>query len=686
MSTAALAVEGTDREARARSRSSDAAARSTPAAQPGSQLARRTCACGGVAGADGGECAACRARWLYLQRRSLGSSRLAVAPSIVHKVLRSPGRPLDSGTRAFFEPRFGHDFGHVRVHTDARAAESARAVDAHAYTVGRDVVFGAGRYAPATSDGRQLLAHELAHVVQGDATTGSPARPDSPVDALEDEANRVDAAVRLGTALPPVGGAARALAFPLRSGPGSRGGNAPAARPAPVPAVIEKYEESRLPDGLVRVHIEGKVGDPLPDGPSVRSKYPGPSKVGLPGDDRYHLFGRSLGADDGIVYAPESFNEGPTKIVESRVAQARAYVKAHGGDVFFEVTADCRVRGDVEGVRILELETITWKADVRAAGSNTLVPIPGANQTAAVPTSTPAPAPASGPAPPPVGPSGGSSPAPAGGAAPADSTPATTAEPAPSVAAGEEPPVVSARDVVVEMNETNASIQRITTLTQAVQAGLAVWSAWGMLEQVAAAFKMASSTAASGSPYPDAIRQAQHVADQAKQFDDYYSALNLRLYARLTPMWDSWSDLQSVQGNYLFVEARLYDAYVAVKDAQDDVDKQIDDLADGLEEREKMLANPFSYTTSLIPAEVILFVDAGQKMRVSLLSAKEHYRGAEKALFFQEKMVEAAYKTLEIRIRELGATGLPFSEMSDDEVRTAPLDRFRVYWKASTAL
>lgn len=88
------------------------------------------------------------------------------APPIVDEVLRSPGQSLDPATRTFMEPRFGHDFGAVRVHTDARAAESAQAVDAVAYTVGRDVVFGRGHYDPASTRGRSLLAHELTHVVQ----------------------------------------------------------------------------------------------------------------------------------------------------------------------------------------------------------------------------------------------------------------------------------------------------------------------------------------------------------------------------------------------------------------------------------------------------------------------------------------------------------------------------------------
>lgn len=85
---------------------------------------------------------------------------------IVHNVVNSPGRPLDRATRRFFEPRFGHDFGHVRVHDDHLAAESARDLDASAYTVIRDIVFAPGRYKPDTMAGKQLLAHELAHVVQ----------------------------------------------------------------------------------------------------------------------------------------------------------------------------------------------------------------------------------------------------------------------------------------------------------------------------------------------------------------------------------------------------------------------------------------------------------------------------------------------------------------------------------------
>lgn len=87
-------------------------------------------------------------------------------PPIVDDVLRSPGQPLAASTRAFMEPRFGHDFSKVRVHDDAHAARSAEAVNALAYTVRNDVVFGSGRYQPETIAGKRLLAHELTHVTQ----------------------------------------------------------------------------------------------------------------------------------------------------------------------------------------------------------------------------------------------------------------------------------------------------------------------------------------------------------------------------------------------------------------------------------------------------------------------------------------------------------------------------------------
>lgn len=90
----------------------------------------------------------------------------AGVPASVRQALAAPGRPLDAATRGFFEPRFGLDLAGVRVHTGAAAERSATDIAARAYTVGADIVFAAGEYAPGGAAGRHLLAHELAHVVQ----------------------------------------------------------------------------------------------------------------------------------------------------------------------------------------------------------------------------------------------------------------------------------------------------------------------------------------------------------------------------------------------------------------------------------------------------------------------------------------------------------------------------------------
>ena len=192
------------------------------------QFLQRKCGGCGQHTVAGGGCSECEKEKGLLQRSATSNEAMSneakgEAPPIVHEVLRSPGQPLDASTRAFFEPRFGHDFSQVRtqpamqrspqstlqigspsdrfeqeadgvadrvvesratglpresgmgsgydfsqvrVHTDAKAAESAREVNALAYTVGRDIVFAEAQYNPHTTEGKRLLAHELQHVTQ----------------------------------------------------------------------------------------------------------------------------------------------------------------------------------------------------------------------------------------------------------------------------------------------------------------------------------------------------------------------------------------------------------------------------------------------------------------------------------------------------------------------------------------
>lgn len=145
--------------------------KTTPASQATGLLQRKTCSCGKSIVANG-ECSTCNKKRQGLQRRAVNQAGPETAPPIVHDVLRSSGHPLDAATRGFMEPRFGHDFSRVRVHTDNKAAQSAQAVNAHAYTVGKNVVFGQGQYAPGTQSGQHLLAHELTHVVQQSGHAG----------------------------------------------------------------------------------------------------------------------------------------------------------------------------------------------------------------------------------------------------------------------------------------------------------------------------------------------------------------------------------------------------------------------------------------------------------------------------------------------------------------------------------
>ena len=166
-------------------------------------LLQRKCACGNHLLA-GGDCEGCGKKRLGLQRRAVDNqSEHSEVPPIVDQVLRSSGQPLDATTRTFMEPLFGHDFSQVRVHANAQAAKSARAVNALAYTVGNEVVFAEGQYALNTTEGRRLIAHELTHVIQqSGASSGGQLQGklmiSQPGDALEQEADAAAGRVMVG--------------------------------------------------------------------------------------------------------------------------------------------------------------------------------------------------------------------------------------------------------------------------------------------------------------------------------------------------------------------------------------------------------------------------------------------------------------------------------------------------------
>jgi len=172
---------------------------------PVQRMLQRKCACGNHSIA-GGECSECAKKTVLQRKLTIGASNdplefeadriaeqvmaasahsttsrapvriqryagqatedLEAAPASVDHVLTGSGRPLEPGLRQDMEHRFGHNFSQVRLHTGSAAEQSARDVNAHAYTVGNNVVFGSGQFAPGVHEGRRLIAHELTHVVQ----------------------------------------------------------------------------------------------------------------------------------------------------------------------------------------------------------------------------------------------------------------------------------------------------------------------------------------------------------------------------------------------------------------------------------------------------------------------------------------------------------------------------------------
>ncbi len=210
------------------------------------------------------KCDNCRRRPLL--QRATNSTILENVPTAVHAALRSPGRPLDMEMRALMEPRFGHDFSKVRVHTDDKASNSAKLINARAYTLGNQIVFGFGEYVPATFEGQRLIAHELVHTIQ---QKDSWQRKDNmqitdPVDNLEKEAETAASTVMEGLPLniavsaPPV--LARREAGPATKGiapsQASFQGEDPAMQSRRLAAILEiRRTVERLATALSRGYI-----------------------------------------------------------------------------------------------------------------------------------------------------------------------------------------------------------------------------------------------------------------------------------------------------------------------------------------------------------------------------------------------------------------------------------------------
>jgi hypothetical protein len=214
--------------------------------------------------------------------RRLDSPRRQAAPvdrrhgqadphTLIHEAQQAGARPLDAETRARMQARFHYDFSQVRVHTDERAASAASAVDAAAYTLGRDIVFGAGRYAPGSPAGDRLLAHELTHVIQ----QGGVAAPRGQVvmgdatDATEREAERHAAPGAAGPVPAPISRRAGGVALQRQPAnpPGQASGPAPGGAATVYQQALPKVKQldARLFGFLSKAPLDGGPQEILRD-------------------------------------------------------------------------------------------------------------------------------------------------------------------------------------------------------------------------------------------------------------------------------------------------------------------------------------------------------------------------------------------------------------------------------------
>jgi hypothetical protein len=652
------------------------------------------------------KCDVCEEGEERLQRKTAGRDEaVSEAPAVVRKALCSPGRPLDAATRVFFEQRFGNKFSRVRIHTDAKAAESARALKARAYTVGNDIVFDEGRLAPGTYEGRRLLAHELTHVVQQSRTDQERYRssgahvssanfPDNPQAGVMNR--RVIGVARqdappAGTPLSPeelfqIIVTRRAFTF-------SRGG-APAVDPAGVGRSVGPQAGGRLAGWSVFSVVQitdqnGRLVD--------------------------------IGYGEHTAYGAEHAEPQALRALENSTAGR----DLRGGSMLVVVDqfpcppgqADCmgtlrnfaRRRGLALDIRVPQRQSVRNPAQMASPRSSAMgsqrVDFP---QVQLVPLDPAQQGPAGG-GPGGGGPGGGgpgSGPA-AGGDLPTSTSTSwggagTKGTPLPE----KSPPAVSAKALAAELAQSELQTRRMANAINAVRWFFGVWNAYNALADAAKAMKMGAATLAHGSPYWEEMQRARDIEANAAEFDQYYSSLNVlknQMPSPGDPQWDSWSELMDIQFTYLNIERQLHGALESIKVARCQIDGHCDvrSLAGAAEEagsgffeasivanrggqigelRDAMAgrvaAAVMMPVTSLHYADAMFFAEAGGKINANLLAARDHYLSVQQWLEHHGRMARAAIKGLELRLRELGVASQVFGDMSDKEVRSSSLDEF----------
>ena len=679
---------------------------------------QRKCACEGT-------CADCQKEQSgeehqRLQLKPVGTSGAGQtqAPPMVHDVLRSPGQPLDAATRAFMEPRFGHDFSQVRVHSGAAAEQSARDVNAHAYTAGHNIVFAAGRFAPQTHDGRRLIAHELAHVVQqkgvhclkilqrnGPGGSKDPpisATPDDPAEMWKDviaqrhfqesEGNVTFARMKILDAN------GRAVVNFLTQSDKREHAEEKAIR------VARTQVEQKLFGGKIifvtdqtvcphpeRCHTQiAKFAQELGVEEATVTVFMRPAK---PGEEKGTVkeTGLPQHVEETLATPKATAKKVQKRIVEGLELYSATETVYTRGRASGEITTAGRPTGKTAsgggGGTLAPVKPPAQTASgeittggkptgktVSGGGGGTLAPVQPPAQTAAGEITTggkPTGKTASG--------GGGGTLAPV--QPPAQTTsgeittaPSSVAKPAGSVPL-EGPPPATSRDLAVEVLQTETTNRRMASAARFGRYALEAYSFLGVLEQIAGALNLAAATLAGG-PLQKEKQQAIATVATATELADYYESLDLRkqIPSGGWAAWDGgWYALQQIQFSYYETESHLHNALESVAAALRNIGRQIRDLADAATEKTAALVlTPVSTPY----ADAYLFADAAGQLRSHLIDAANAYARAHHAIYFSQRMTQASIKYIEIRLRQLGVTGLVGLDIDTEDLRTAPLDKF----------
>lgn len=294
----------------------------------------------------------------------------------------------------------------------------------------------------------------------------------------------------------------------------------------------------------------------------------------------------------------------------------------------------------------------------------------GTPPTGPVPTPAQAPQPPRVPTPP--DPAPGPAPAEAGATTPGASR-AGGPRAAPSAAGAT--PATTAGKAAAELTRLARQNDRLALAADALRIGMMSYNVLGNLELVAHSLELALELGANGTLLRDEIDWAHRTAARAKDIDDFYSQWDLRgqIPRAGWPQWDSWSELQEIQFDFLFIERRLNEALDSVTALHKDLDRKVASLEERLEERKGAL---IFAVTSVVYADLLLFADAAGRINESLAEAARSCVHAASAILFDQRMAQASIKTIEIRIRELGSTGRTLGEMATEDLRSMPLRRF----------